>query len=278
MNQFGGSWTEQKIQMVVNYAKAYLIIMNKYPKFKTLYFDGFAGSGNIYNEEGEDIEVIKGTALRILELEHPKPFDIYYFVEKSEANKKELENLMSTQFIGKACHVVHDDCNVRLIRMSEFLSNNSNFRVLAFIDPFGMAVNWRSLEKLKGHGIDLWILVPTGIGVNRLLKKDGQISAAWINKLESFLGLQKKEIIDYFYKSKTVQTLFGEETQIEKEKQAIEKAAQLYKRRLNEVFQFVSEPLAIRNSTGSIMYHFMMATNNKAALSIANDVSKQKKK
>ena len=28
MNQFGGNWTEQKIEMVVSYAKAYLIIMN----------------------------------------------------------------------------------------------------------------------------------------------------------------------------------------------------------------------------------------------------------
>lgn len=31
MNSFGGSWTEQKILLVENYAKAYLTIMNKYP-------------------------------------------------------------------------------------------------------------------------------------------------------------------------------------------------------------------------------------------------------
>ena len=44
MNKFGGNWTKQKMQIVVDYAKAYLTIMNKYPHFKTLYFDGFAGS------------------------------------------------------------------------------------------------------------------------------------------------------------------------------------------------------------------------------------------
>jgi hypothetical protein len=48
MNQFGGNWTNQKIEIVVAYAKAYLVIMNKYPQFKTLYFDGFAGSGDIF--------------------------------------------------------------------------------------------------------------------------------------------------------------------------------------------------------------------------------------
>jgi len=31
---FGGSWTEQKIEMVVGYAKAYLTIMNKFPQLR----------------------------------------------------------------------------------------------------------------------------------------------------------------------------------------------------------------------------------------------------
>lgn len=278
MNQFGGDWTEHKIGMIVGYAKAYLTIMNKYSKFKTLYFDGFAGSGNIYKEEGNDIELIKGTAIRILEIQEPKPFDVYYFVEKSEVNKNELQALINAEFIGKTCHVVNDDCNNRLVSMATFLQKNANFRVLAFIDPFGMAVNWSSLESLKGQGIDLWILVPTGIGVNRLLKKDGRISDAWAHRLEVFLGLPKEKIIEYFYRTKIVQTLFGEETNLAKEKQASEKASQLYRERLNEIFTYVSEPLPLKNSTGSVMYHFMMATNNKAALGIANDVTKTKRK
>ena len=58
MNQFGGHWTEQKIEMVVSYAKAYLVIMNKYPQFKPLYFDGFAGSGDINQNDETDIETI----------------------------------------------------------------------------------------------------------------------------------------------------------------------------------------------------------------------------
>jgi len=278
MNQFGGNWTEQKIEMVVGYAKAYLTIMNKYPRFKTLYFDGFAGSGKIYKEEGFDFESVKGTAIRILEISEPKSFDVYYFVEKNEDNKQELQRLIATEFIDKTCHVVSDDCNKKLKTMADFLKRNADYRVLAFVDPFGMAVRWESLECLRGLGIDLWILVPTGIGVNRLLKRDGQISESWLNKLEMFLGISKNAIMDFFYKQKTVHTLFGEETSLEKEKQAIEKAGQLYKERLATIFNYVSEPLPLKNSTGSIMYHFMMATNNKAALKIASDVSKIKRK
>ena len=278
MNQFGGNWTDQKIEMVVAYAKAYLVIMNKYPQFKTLYFDGFAGSGDIFKEdEFSDIESIKGTAIRILEIEKPKTFDLYYFVEKVEKNKIELEKTIEERFPKRKYHVVNEDCNTKLQSMVAFLQKNRQFRVLAFIDPFGMSVNWKSIECLKELGIDLWILVPTGIGVNRLLKRNGQISDAWLKKLETFIGLTRQEILNYFYKSKTIQTLFGEESNIAKEKHAIDKAGQLYKQRLSTVFEHVSEPFPLKNSTGSIMYHFMMATNNKAALKIANDVIKPKK-
>ncbi|XHR92369.1 three-Cys-motif partner protein TcmP [Mucilaginibacter sp. UC70_90] len=82
INQFGGNWTEAKMEIVVNYAKAYLTIMNKQSWVKTLYFDGFAGSGLI--GANEDVEAIKGTALRVLDIDDPKPFDMYYFVEKDK--------------------------------------------------------------------------------------------------------------------------------------------------------------------------------------------------
>jgi len=274
MNQFGGNWTERKIEMVVGYAKAYLVIMNKYPQFKTLYFDGFAGSGDIYKNDKVDIEVVKGTAIRILEIEEPKGFDMYYFVEKDEDNKRILEQTINKRFKSKAPHVVNEDCNNKLKTMVTFLKKNPQYRVLAFIDPYGMALNWSSLELLKGCGIDMWILVPTGIGVNRLLKTSGDISDAWLLKLEKFLGLSRTEIIKFFYKEKKSITLFGEETTFEKENHAIEKAGELYRNRLNDVFEFVSKPFPLTNSTGSIMYHFMMATNNKTALKIANDIIK----
>lgn len=278
MNQFGGNWTLQKMEMVVDYAKAYLTIMNKYPQFKTLYFDGFAGSGDIFREDETDLEIIKGTAVRVLEIVLPKKFDRYYFVEKDENNKNELEAIIKERFSDRIYNVVNEDCNTKLLSMAKYLKKNKDYRVLAFVDPYGMSVNWTSIETLKGLGVDLWILVPTGMGVNRLLKKDFNISEAWLSKLEKFIGLNRNEIIDYFYKRKLTFTLFGEETMIEKEKDAIEKAGELYRKRLNEVFQFVSEPFKMKNSTGTIMYHFMMASNNRIAQKIANDIIKPKYK
>ena len=71
MNQFGGSWTKVKIEILVEYAKAYLSIMNIYAKrydWKLLYFDGFAGSGEIIkvvdNKESGyyDVDITIGAA------------------------------------------------------------------------------------------------------------------------------------------------------------------------------------------------------------------------
>jgi three-Cys-motif partner protein len=276
MNQFGGNWTEAKMEIVVDYAKAYLIIMNKQSWVKTLYFDGFAGSGSIGSKENED--AVKGTALRVLEIDKPRPFDIYYFVEKDEKNKLSLEAKIEKEHFGKNTHVVQEDCNIKLIAMANYLKRNKQFRALAFIDPYGMSVNWASIEGLKGLGIDLWILVPTGVGVNRLLVKDMNISEAWLKRLEYFLGISRQTIIDHFYKVNSTHTLFGEETYISKEKDVVQKIGELYAMKLKSVFKYVSESFVMRNSTNSIMYHFMMATNNKAALDIANDVIKPNNK
>ena len=276
MIQFGGNWTESKMQIIVEYAKAYLVIMNNQEWAKTLYFDGFAGSGLI-EVDGEE-EVVKGTSLRILDIILPKPFDTYYFVEKNEKYKIALENKINSEYFGRNAHVIKADCNDKIIDMANYLKKNRNFRALVFIDPFGMTVNWSSIESLKGLGIDLWILVPTGLGVNRLLKNNGEISSSWLTKLENFLGLPGQEIKDHFYKTQITNTLFGEEVSVNKEKSTITKAGELYKKRLGTIFKFVSEPFVMRNSTNSIMYHFMMATNNSSALTIANEVIKPKYK
>jgi three-Cys-motif partner protein len=295
MNQFGGNWTDNKMDIVVSYAKAYLTIMQAQSWVKTIYFDGFAGSGSIVEEKDleerepnelfelsavepkSDEEVKKGTALRILDIIEPKPFDLYYFVEKNEVYQQELKSQVEANFPGRSIHVVKGDCNEKMVAMADYMKKNTAYRALAFIDPYGMSVKWSSIEALKGLGIDLWILVPTGVGANRVLVNDGEIPESWLCTLESFLGISRDMIVSKFYKQTIMRTFFEEEvTLITIERDTVNKVAKLYSDRLKEVFKFVSEPYVMRNSMNSIMYHFMMATNNKAALKIANDVIKPK--
>jgi three-Cys-motif partner protein len=278
MNKFGGDWTKQKINIVESYAKAYLTVMKSRPYWSLLYFDGFAGTGEI-NTENDDFEVTEGVAKRILEINHPRPFDMYYFVELDCDKKGKLEEMIQATYPTKQrVYVQAADCNDKLLDLAGFLNSEKgrNFKVLAFIDPCGMELNWNSLEALKGHDIDLWILVPTGVGANRLLKRDGNISEAWITRLTKFLGIRKEEIMEYFYQQHQELTLFGTQDIIVKERNSIERIHNLYKERLKTIFKFVSDSFVLKNSMNSIMFHFFMATNNKTALKIANDIIKPK--
>lgn len=188
MNKFGGDWTKKKIEILVEYAKAYLEIMKSRSYYKLLYFDGFAGSGFIIKNRKIDIDVTVGAARRIVEIAHPISFDVYYFVEKDLKNFKLLEKNTKLAFPTKEIYATCDDCNKKLIDLGNYLRKpgNENIRTLAYIDPCGMQVEWRSIETLRHLPIDMWILVPTGLGVNRLLKTNGQISEAWAEKLELF--------------------------------------------------------------------------------------------
>jgi len=280
MNNFGGDWTEKKIEILVEYAKAYLSIMNKYAdkyNWELLYFDGFAGSGFIKKGKGEKEKLIVGAAKRILQIEEPRPFDMYYFVEKEEKNLKSLREHTTEEFPEKRIHIVNTDCNEKIQSMAKFLKTKKGkkYRVLAYIDPCGMQLNWDSLIELEKLQVDLWVLIPTGMGVNRLLKTNGDISEAWIEKLEIFLGMEREEILEKFYKSRKVPTLFGEDLIIKKEEKAIEISADLYKKRLQKLFEYVSKPYILKNKNNSTMFHFLMASNNKSALSIANDIIKK---
>ena len=277
MNNFGGDWTESKIEILVEYAKAYLTIMNIHAhrfKWKLLYFDGFAGSGSIKKGNEHDEKIIIGAAARILEIDDPRDFDMYYFVEKEPNAKQLLETNTKMKFPHKRIHIVNEDCNAKIHAMKDFLISKAGrkYKALAYIDPCGMQLSWSSLEALQKLSVDAWILVPTGMGVNRLLKADGQISDAWLQKLEDFLGMEKATILNHFYVKRDVYTLFGTETITTKIESAIEQSATLYMQRLGEIFKFVSKPYVLRHRMNSTMFHFFMVSNNREAVKIANEI------
>lgn len=50
-DDWGGPWTEKKLQAFSKYVWSYLTIMKNFPFWETIYFDGFAGSGTKEKEE-----------------------------------------------------------------------------------------------------------------------------------------------------------------------------------------------------------------------------------
>jgi three-Cys-motif partner protein len=70
-------------------------------------------------------------------------------------------------------------------------------------------VEWTLIEALaKTKAIDLWLLFPLGMAVNRLLTKGGKPPPAWEQALTRVFGTEDWR--NNFYSQKTEPTLFGD--------------------------------------------------------------------
>ena len=292
MALWGGSWTEQKLDAFAKYVAAYLTIMNNYRdkyNWKLIYFDGFAGSGSRgesepYDETDKGLfdiseididksesEVYVGAAERVLQISIPK-FDYYYFNERNQESINALKAKLSRySSVNARLEFRCNDANAELFKLSKALHNDRHLKALVLLDPFGMQLDWDSIASLKGSGADVWILVPTGVIINRLL--DGKGELLFSNKLQKFFGMSESEIRSFFYEDRTEMTLFGEETYCYKLPNAIRRIADLYITKLSEIFKYVlKEPLILYNRRGIPIFHFVFASNNQSAGKIASEI------
>jgi three-Cys-motif partner protein len=259
--------------------------MQKHPYWKTIYFDGFAGSGNrsnnckseLYNQLKLSLEEesgYKGAAQRVINLKDGLTFDYYYFIDSNETSLSNLEKRLIQEHSSKNKQLVFrsGDANKWVLELASALNTNS-FAALIFLDPFGMQIDWESIAALANTRSDIWILVPTGVIVNRLLDKKGELKS--IDKLQSFFGLNADEIRNAFYYTQQYSTFFGEEELIKKVSKPIEKIARLYINRLKTVWEHgIENPLVLYNSKGVPIFHFVFASNNTNAVKIANQIIK----
>lgn len=279
MNDFGGKWTREKIEVFMKYLNAYMQIMKKHTYWRLLYFDGFAGSGKIQSKDDE-FDLLEGVATRVLGLKVPRAFDFFYFVDKDQNNAASLKKTINENFPDvDNVYVSASDCNEKILGLSKFLhrTENKDFHGIVFIDPYGMQVKWESIESLRGLNVDLWILVPTGTAINRMLKCKNHSQETWFISLGKFFGISAESIKERFYRNSNQLNLFGD-VEVEKISNAVQEAAKLYRERLNTVFKFVSEPLEMKNSKNAIIFHFFMASNVEVATKIASDIVKNSSK
>jgi three-Cys-motif partner protein len=287
--EWGGPWTEKKLDAFSKYVSSYLQILKNQPQWKTIYFDGFAGSGErkdmdaaateLYQQlslTNEEEGSYKGAAERVLALPDELLFDLHYFVDSEKSLNKlksKLEILPNSK--KTSLNFRPGDCNKWLRDLATALNSNK-YAALVLLDPFGMQINWDSIAGLKGTRSDVWILVPTGVIINRLLYRNGQLEH--LEKLQSFFGLNEQEIRKEFYKTETKLNLFGGEDEfVTKVVNPIEHIMTLYIRQLKTVWKHVmDQPLRLDNTKGRPLFHLVFASNNGTALKIAKEIIKVK--
>ena len=290
-HSFGGKWTSEKLTRLEKYLAAYAKVM-KHQKFQTLYIDAFAGSGWIslkdqsnpsqlalpeFGDEGAE-RFVQGSARIALQTDPPVNRNI--FIEKDASRVAELQRLKE-QFpdVADRIDIRQDEANTYLQRLCAQPIWKKH-RAVLFLDPYGMQVEWRTLEMVaKTNAIDLWYLFPLGIGINRLLKKNGQIDEANAARLTLVLGNEDWRSV--FFSPSQQGDLFPHAEHTDKIA-GFDAIEQFFIARLETVFPVVAKnPVRMLNSRGNPLYSLCFAAANKGrggkiALRIADHILRTK--
>ena len=272
-HQFGGDWTDEKLERVRKYLHAYAKILKKQNNLRYAYIDAFAGTGYRdirpgSDQEAELFETLAGDESKrlkegsaILALQCEIPFHKYIFIEKNRNNLQQLKNRVSDQFPEKMNSV--DFCHADANEIIQDLCRKgwNRRRAMLFLDPYGMQVKWKTLEMIaKTQAIDMWLLFPWGVAVNRMLPRDGQLNKEWMQKLDEFFGDEQWR--NAFYNYKVEETLFGTDEIAIKQAQ-LSSIKDYFNDRLKCIFPHVADnPLPLYNSRNNPLYILFFAAAN----------------
>ncbi len=286
-HRFGGDWTTAKLDVLANYLASYTTALKDKPSkehpFRKGYIDAFAGTGyrDARRDDGsgessqalllpdlaekEPQALLDGSARLALKTE-PR-FDRYVFIERSPERCAQLETLKSEfPHLATDIQIRQGDANAVI---QELCGRDwSSHRAVLFLDPYGMQVEWKTIEAIAAtKAIDLWLLFPLGIGVNRLLTRSGDIPDSWRRRLNTLLGTD--DWYEEFYRVESTPTLFGgaEDRVV---KATTETIGRYFNERLKSIFVAVAEePKVLRNSANCPLYLLCFAVGNEKGAPIA---------
>jgi three-Cys-motif partner protein len=272
-HQFGGPWTEEKLDALRAYLIGYAQALKNQP-FHRYYIDAFAGTGDRTPKRQQAARLMqtpeldrmtKGSARVALEIE--PPFDRFTFIEKRRRRSSALEHL-KCEFPDRAIQILNEDANVAVQRICDCTDWRSN-RAVLFLDPYGMQVSWETLAAVAStRAIDVWMLYPTGMGLNRLLTKGGEIPSEWQQALDRSLGCRNWR--EAFYRIEETTDLFGHTSMDRITDASTEKFEAFLLDRFRTIFVGIApETMPLRNSRGQVMYLLCFVCGNLRGTDLA---------
>ncbi len=285
-----GPWATEQLECLRKYLHAYTTILSKQRFEGYFYIDAFAGPGTlrVRRQEERDAaqelllgfsahveqdsgteEYIGGSPRVALELE--KPFTDYVFIEIDESRRSQLRSLkQGYRKSERRIHVRSQDCNEYLRRLISKV-DWKKWRGVVFLDPFGMQVRWDTLVEMgRTEAMEVFLNFPVGMAIQRLLKRSGQFSASERNKLDRYFGTS--EWYDLLYEQG--HDMFGSDN-ISKVGDSGDILVKWYRRRLKDVFGYVSTAREIQSTNGRALYCLIFAGPNRTGARIAEDVLRQ---
>lgn len=258
-----GRWSEVKLDIIEEYAGAYSRIMAG-QQFNTFYIDAFCGSGMHVSKDTR--ESVMGSPLRVLDA--PKPFGQYYFVDLEGKKIEFLRELCRKHFPERTnIQFKTSDCNCLLRQLLPGLHYKNYDRLLCFLDPYGLHLQWDIIKMMGQNKIsDIVLNFPIMDANRNVLWKREIPDDESARRFNDFWGDESWRNVAY----ETKQTLFGDESH--KRLGANKAIADAFRHRLQNVagFRYVPQPIPMRNSTGATVYYLFFASANAVANKVAS--------
>lgn len=257
-----GYWSEVKLDIVKEYAKAYSTIMNTQSNIKQhLYIDGFSGPGVHISRRTK--KFISGSPLNALNIE--PSFKEYHFIDL-DGDKADALGKLCEDYSNIKVKVHKGDCNSLLLKQIFPLAKYSDYRrALCLLDPYGLHLNWEVVYTAgQMKSIEIFLNFPVmDMNMNVLWRNPEKVNKSQLARMNTFWGDDSWHDIAY---TKT-KDLFGEDT---KEKAGIEPVVEAYQNRLKKIagFTYVPDPTPMRNTRGAIIYYLLFASPNETGAKI----------
>jgi three-Cys-motif partner protein len=261
------AWSKDKLDLLSKYMSAYSKIMRS-AKRKWLrsyvYVDAFASIGQYVDRDSR--AYVDGSPLVALKCD--PPFDRYWFVERSSIRLRRLQQRVSAAAAGPDVRFRQGDANQILAdEVIRDVPYHHYQRGLVFLDPYGLQVRWETVRRLAAaQAFDLFMNLST-MGIARLLDKRQVPTGSKRQVLDAIMG--EPEWVDRLYASQL--GLFGE-AQATRSRIPHESIAATYIQMVQQLFQFVSDPVVMKNSKGASLYVLFLASHNRTAIKITNDI------
>jgi three-Cys-motif partner protein len=263
-----GIWSELKLEIVEKYGSAYTAAFANQRGLKKYYVDAFSGAGvHTSKRSGEQIDGSPARALKAT-----PPFDGFFFIDMDAQKTAHLRKLCADR---RDVHIETGDASKYLTEtLFPTIKYGEYKRALCLFDPYGLHLEWSAMEMAgQSRAVDMFLNFPVmDMNRNAIWRNPNAVPKDGIDRMNRFWGDESWR--EAAYSEHPQGNLFGAPDIVKQSNNAIVGA---FRERLRKVagFQFVPEPLPMKNSTNAVVYYLFFASQKNVAQKIIDSIFKK---
>jgi three-Cys-motif partner protein len=262
-----GDWSELKLEIVEQYGSAYTRVLSgeRARALEKYYIDAFSGAGvHVSKRTGQRIEGSPARALKV-----SPPFDHFYFIDLNPEKTAYLQKLCGGR--SDVDIITGDATSYLTSTLLPIIQFEKFNRALCLLDPYGLHLDWEVMRQAgQSRAVDMFLNFPVmDMNRNAIWTNPAQVPKDGIERMTRVWGDESWRLAAYAESPQG--DLFSPRDTIKQPNEAIVAA---FRNRLRSVagFEFVPEPLPMKNSNNAVVYYLFFASQKPVAEKIIADI------